>query len=420
MAIQVKRYGRSFAILIALMVIGTASGFYILLQQRLPNPFQTLYSVNAAFPTAAAVVPGLGEPVNVSGVKVGQITGTSLQAGQGIIHMEIDPGKIKQLFRDAHADLVPNTPLKDMQVDINPGSASAGVLPQGGTIPISQTTSPTDSDDLLDSLDSDTRSWFTSLITELNGGTAGRGKDIKALLTALGPTSVQIRQVGDLLAARRNEISQLVHNFGVLAHATSQKDAQLQTVVQAGNATIQALAGQDVALQTSVQRLPATLATTRTTLGDLTTLSNALGPTATALLPTARKLPSTLSDARTLFEGAALIPLNQIPPFIKAVEPLAAQLPTVATRLNTVVPPLIASFKVLTYTTNELAYNGGGGNPGFLYWLSWFAHNANSMLSNADAHGVAWRGLILVSCASLKGSIVGPLLETLLGTTFGC
>ena len=78
MALQIKRYGRSFLILIALMIVGTASGFYILLQQRLPNPLQTFYSVDAAFPTAAAVVPGLGEPVNVAGVHVGQITGTSL------------------------------------------------------------------------------------------------------------------------------------------------------------------------------------------------------------------------------------------------------------------------------------------------------------------------------------------------------
>ena len=50
----------------------------------------------------------------------------------------------------------------------------------------------------------------------------------------------------------------------------------------------------------------------------------------------------------------------------------------------------------------------------------YFAHNINSMLSVADAHGVAWRGLLVVSCGSLKGSVVGPLLETLLGTTFGC
>ena len=68
--VQLRRYGRSFAILLALIVVGTAAGFYILLQQRLPNPFQTFYSVNAEFSSAAAVVPGLGEPVNVAGVHV--------------------------------------------------------------------------------------------------------------------------------------------------------------------------------------------------------------------------------------------------------------------------------------------------------------------------------------------------------------
>ena len=82
----------------ALVVIGTAAGFYILLQQRLPNPFQTFYAVDAAFSTAAAVAPGLGEPVNVAGVHVGEITGTSLQDGQGVIHMEIDPHKMPRLY----------------------------------------------------------------------------------------------------------------------------------------------------------------------------------------------------------------------------------------------------------------------------------------------------------------------------------
>jgi phospholipid/cholesterol/gamma-HCH transport system substrate-binding protein len=81
---------------------------------------------------------------------------------------------------------------------------------------------------------------------------------------------------------------------------------------------------------------------------------------------------------------------------------------------------LISSFKVLNYVTNEVAYNGGGANPGFLYWLSWFAHNADSFLSTSDAHGAAWRGVLLVSCAQLKGTAIGPLLTTLLGTTFGC
>ncbi len=103
--VQIKRYGRSFLVVLGLIAVGTAAGFYILIQQRLPNPFQSFYKVNAAFPSAAAVVPGLGEPVDVAGVHVGEILGTELHAGQGIIQMEIDPGKgVKHLYKNAYAD----------------------------------------------------------------------------------------------------------------------------------------------------------------------------------------------------------------------------------------------------------------------------------------------------------------------------
>jgi len=418
--VQLRRYGRYVVILLGLVVVGTAAGFYILLQQRLPNPFQSYYEVNGAFPTAAAVVPGLGEPVQVAGVRVGEIAGVSLQNGQGIIHMDIDPSDMKQLYNNASANLVPNTPLKDMEVDITPGSPSAGVLAHGGTIQVSQTTSPTDSDELLDSLDADTRTWFTSLITELNQGTLGRGKDIRALLQAVGPTTAQLRQIGDLLAARRTELAEIVHNLGTLTQATAAKDGQLRTVVRAGDQTVQALATQDVALRTAITELPGTLQTTQKTLTDVIPLADALGPTATALLPTARKLPATLRDTQTLFQGAALLPLKEIPPFVKVVLPLADQLPPLTKDLGQAVPALIKSFKVLAYTTNEIAYDPGGKNPGFLYWLAWFAHNADSFISSSDANGPVWRALALSSCASVNTFAFGALLKTLLGTSFDC
>ncbi len=419
-AVQIRRYGRSFAVLLALMVLGTACGFYILLQQRLPNPFQSFYAVNGAFPTAAAVVPGLGEPVNVAGVHVGEIVGTSLANGHGVIQMEIDPSKLPRLYRDATAELVPNTPLKDMEVDIQPGDRSSGPLPHGATIEVGQTTSPIDSDELLASLDGDTREWFTSLITELTAGTQGRGQDIRGLFKSLGPTAGQLRQIGDLLDGRRQELARIVHNLGVLSHATSLKDAQLTTVVRAGDATVGALADQNQALRQSLLRLPGTLGTARRTLVDVSGLADALGPTATALLPTARSLPATLGDARTLIQGAALLPLQKIPSFVNAVLPLAAQLPPLTADLRQEVPSLTSTFKVLAYATNEIAYNQGTKNPGFTYWLSWFAHNADSFISNSDANGPVWRALLLGSCSSLKSSTVGPLLETVLGTTFGC
>jgi phospholipid/cholesterol/gamma-HCH transport system substrate-binding protein len=423
--LQISRYGRYAAILVLLMIVGSAAGFWILLQQRLPNPFQTVYTINAEFPTVDAVQPGLGEPVQVAGVRVGEITGTSLENGLGVVHMAIFPSDLPHVYKNANANLIPNSPLKDMEIDMSPGTPSAGVLRPGQSIPVSQTTSPVDSDDLLDALDADTRQWFTSLVAELDQGLNGRGTDLHSLLVTLGPTSAQLRQISDLLAARRHELAALVHNLGSVTQATSVKDAQLQEVVDAGDSTLNAFASQDVALRQAIARLPGTLDTTRTTLVNVTNLANALGPTATALIPTARRLPATLRDAQTLFQGAVLLPLKQIPPFVKVTLPLASQLPPLISDLRQAAPPLVSSFKVLGALTNETAYNAGGANPGFLYWLPWAVHDNNSFLSNQDADGASWRLLTFLSCSDLTSDgLLDTLLPQLLGSglssTLGC
>jgi phospholipid/cholesterol/gamma-HCH transport system substrate-binding protein len=425
--LQLKRYGRYFVVLLMLWAVGLAAGAYIVIKQRFPNPFASFVKVDGRFQTAAGVVPGLGEPVTIAGVNVGEITGTSLSQGQGVIHMELKPSALPpphKLYRNASAVLFPNTPLKDMEVDIDPGTPNAGVMPQGGTIPVSQTTVPTDSDELLNSLDADTRTWFTSLIADLNQGTTGRGQDIRQLLGNLGPTSVQLRQIGDLLAARRQELAQITHNLGALTTAVAAKNGELRTVVQAGDQTLNALARQDVELRAAIGRLPGTLQTTRSTLTDVTGLANALGPTATALIPVAHRLPSTLKDSQTLFRGAALLPLNKIPAFVNAVIPLAKQLSPVEANLRQEVPPLVSAFKVIGAVTNETAYVPGHGNQGFLYWLAWFAHNTDSFLSTSDANGSGWRGLLLLSCSDLNGGSLGTLLQAVLGsnlsTVLGC
>jgi phospholipid/cholesterol/gamma-HCH transport system substrate-binding protein len=419
-ALQIRRYGGHLALLVLLMVLGTAAGFFILLNQRLPDPFQTYYQVNGAFTTAAAVVPGLGEPVNVAGVRVGQITGTSLSEGQAVIHMQIDPSQLPALYRNAHADLVPRTPLKDMEVDIWPGDRSAGKLPAGATIPVAQTISPVDSDEVLSALDGDTRTWLAGLITSLGQATSGRGADLRSLLRALGPTSAGLRRVGDLLASRHTQLAQLTHNLGVLMRAASLKDGQLGELVRASDATISSLASENVALRRAVTLLPGTLNATRTTLGHLVTFADAIRPASNALVPVARELPTTLRESQTAFRSAALLPLSQIKPFVGAALPLAHKLPPLASDLKVEVPDLTDAFKVLAYSANELAYNRGGDNPGFLYWLAWFAHNSDSFISSSDANGPVWRSVLMANCSTLKSLVVGSILEQVLGTHFGC
>jgi phospholipid/cholesterol/gamma-HCH transport system substrate-binding protein len=418
--LAIRRYGGHFLALVLLMIVGTACGFFILQGQRLANPFAHYYSVSAAFPTAAGVEPGLGEPVNVAGVRVGEISGVSLKDGEAIVHMDIDPTKIGPFYRDAHAQLVPRTPLQDMEIDVWPGHRSAGALKAGSTIPVGQTAVPIAADEVLHSLDTDTRTWLASLITSLGQAAKGRGRDIRELLRALGPTTAQLQQVGQLLAQRHLELAQIVTNLGRLAQAGAEENGQLRTLIQTGDVTFRALSGQDTALRRSIAALPSALAQTRTTLGHVTSFANALGPTARALQPTARSLPATLRRSRILFKGAILLPLNKIPAFIHVVTPLAHKLPGLASNLKIEVPDLIGALKVLAYSTNELAYDPGRGNPGFLYWLAWFAHNSDSFSSVSDANGPVWRTILISSCQALKNLPAGPILSQVLNNTFGC
>ena len=181
-----------------------------------------------------------------------------------------------------------------------------------------------------------------------------------------------------------------------------------------------AFAVQDSALRQSIAQLPGTLQTARTTLSDVIPFANALGPAATALQPTARKLPETLRNTNTLLQGAALLPVNKIQPFVNAALPVARLLPALAADLRPEVPELIDSFKTLAYATNELAYNPGNGNPGFLYlWLAWFAHNSASFISSSDANG-RWAAIVVTSCKSLDDLPSGAILERVLGTDFNC
>ena len=62
-----------------------------------------------------------------------------------------------------------------------------------------------------------------------------------------------------------------------------------------------------------------------------------------------------------------------------------------------------------------MAYNPPGKEEGYLFWLPWFMHNSDSVVSIEDAHGVAIRGLILFGCTGLPSVILAnPALAPLL------
>jgi phospholipid/cholesterol/gamma-HCH transport system substrate-binding protein len=415
---QLERYGKWLIAIFILMAVAIASGGYILVQQRLSLPFQKRYTIDMAFTNTNGVTPGLGQKVTVAGVSVGTILTTKLEDGLAVAKLKIDPGKLKRsrIHTDASAVLVPNTPLKDMQVDISPGSPKTKPLPKGGRILTANTTVPVDSDDLLNSLDADTRDYFELLVGSTGRGLQGRGRDLNELFRALGPTTEQVGQLTSAVVGRRTQLRRLVSNLRLLSSATAAKDQQIGQVVDAADVTLQAISSQDAALGRSIELLPDTLRSGRQTLHNTEELSNQLVPTLNALTPAVRKLPKALTTVKPLLDEAVPIVRDKLRPLVREIQPLARNLAPTTADLTASTPSLISAFKVLNYVAGELGYNPPGSNEGFIFWLAWFAHNGDSFLSTEDQNGSVWRGIGEIDCNTLvnEPSLV-PLLQAVLG-----
>ncbi|HKP90034.1 MAG TPA: hypothetical protein VJT75_08680, partial [Thermoleophilaceae bacterium] len=129
------------------------------------------------------------------------------------------------------------------------------------------------------------------------------------------------------------------------------------------------------------------------------------------LRPVARELGPALVEARPLLRTATPVVRDGLRPLVRRATPLLDELRPSVERIGSVTPALVETGQVLNRAVNELAYNPPGPEEGYLFHLAWYIHNGNSVLTVEDAHGVAWRGLVMFGCSSI-GSLLAsnPLL----------
>ena len=415
-----KRHGATVVTLALLAVVGTTVMVYILLHQRFPNPLVKTYEITVVLPSADGVTPGSGQPVKVSGVPVGVISGLRLENGRALVTLRIRRDELSAVHRDATATLRPISPLKDMQILLDPGSATSGKLPDGGRIPIARNVSPVDLDVLTSGLDADTRSFLTTLIDGVGAGLDGQGPSLRRTLRAFAPTVGQAHALAHALAGRRRELARLVSNLGVVADAAAD-DGRLAGLVSAGNATLGAIAAQERPLRTAMQRLPGTLAATARLLPSLKTFAGELTPAIDSLQPAVRRLPRALRAAGSFSRRGAPVLQQQLRPFVRAVTPVVSDLAAGTHDLTATAPALDAIVRAFTYLVDEAAYNPPGDDEGMLFWLDWAGHNIVSTTSTADANGAMVRATVFVSCALVQGLPgLGAVLADALGATPVC
>jgi phospholipid/cholesterol/gamma-HCH transport system substrate-binding protein len=408
---QIERYRTAFISIVAMVLIALFVGGYILSNERLSLPSwvpvvgKSYFTLKGEFQTGQAVTPGQGQAVTIAGAKIGEIASVDLHEGDALVTMNITPKYAAYIYRDATMLLRPKTQLKDMTVEVNPGTPSSGRVPSGYTVPLSQTAPDVNFEEFLSALDAETREYLQELIDGAGIGLKGNSENLSATFKRFDPLSRLTEEITKELHLRHENIERGIHNFQLILSALGNKDTELAQLIQSSNAVFQVFAQQNENLQRTLQLFPGALAKANRAAVKLATTASVTGSTLHALEPFARVLGPAQEAARKSFLETTPIIKHEIRPFAREVTPVVQQLGPSIKELGEAFPKLQSGFSVFNELFNELAYNPGPQQGGFLFFLDWAAHDLNSVVSTADAHGPIGRTLVYLNCEVL------PLLQ---------
>jgi phospholipid/cholesterol/gamma-HCH transport system substrate-binding protein len=417
---NVRRQIQYLWIVFAFMALAATVATYIARQERLRFPWEHVMQVSADFSSGQAVTPGQGQQVTIAGVKIGEIGKVELKDGRARIRMDIDPDKSGPIYRNLTLLLRPKTGLNDMSIQVDPGTPGAGRITDGDVVPESATQPNVNPDEVFAGLDADSRRYLALMANAGGQGMNGRGRDLRRIIRAGYPTLKDASVLTKALADRRAKVKRLVSNLSLLSHAAAAKDGDLKELVRSTSAVVSTIGGREAKVGAAIDRLPGALGATRDALAQSKALARELAPAAQTLRPMARELGPALVAARPLLRDATPVVRDHLRPLVREAAPLVRDLRPSVAGINQSLPSLIDTGKDANYIANELLYNPPGPEEGFLFWTSWFFHNADSILSVEDAHGVAWRGLIVVGCSSMATLVKAAPVLAPLGDSGAC
>jgi phospholipid/cholesterol/gamma-HCH transport system substrate-binding protein len=411
--LAIQKHLRDFLALffMALVALGVTS--YILSQQRfhlpkwVPALGSDFYKLNVELQTGQAVVPGQGQTINIAGVKVGDVQKVTLRNGVAVVSVNMDR-KYTPVYRNAHVLLRPKTGLKDMFLALDPGTKDSGALPEGGTIPVANTLPDVNPDEVLASLDADTRDYLRILLsaggeafTDKPGHAGQASADLRQTFKRFEPTNRDLAAIMSQIAQRKRNVSRVIHNFRLITDELARTDGTLGDFVESSNQNFQAFAAQDAALRDALGLLPDTLNVAESTLSKADKLGLVSTSAFQNLRPFARNLGPALQDLRPFLRTTTPVIKNQLRPFTKQARPTIKDLRPTAADLAVTTPRLRRTFEVLNSAFNLFAYNPPGKEEGYLFWQTWLNHAGATIFNTQDAHGPIRRGLVIVSCGAL-------------------
>jgi phospholipid/cholesterol/gamma-HCH transport system substrate-binding protein len=279
-------------------------------------PFTRPYEVRILTSNAANLKER--SPVRIAGVNVGKVEKVApvKDSTTTAVTVSIDD-KFLPIFKDAHVKIRPRIFLEgNFFVDIQPGTPGQPKIPDNGTIPVAQVSGPVQLDEVLTSLQSDTRRNLQNLVRgygDALDAPPAKGEDADADPSTRGETAAQslndslnyspaalrgIALVNEAaLGTDLHDLSKLVAGTQKVAAALSSNENNLKDLVSNFNTTMGAFAAEQGNLRTTIALLPGVLDQANVTFDSL---NRAFPPTrafAREILPGVRETGPTIDAA---------------------------------------------------------------------------------------------------------------------------
>jgi phospholipid/cholesterol/gamma-HCH transport system substrate-binding protein len=355
------------------------------------------YVVRGIFDSGGFMVSG--EEVRVAGATVGEIESVGVtmpgeidsyengkpQAvpGKAVIAMKIEDPGFQDFRSDASCLIRPQSLIGEKFVDCRPtlprapGSKPAPALkqipdgePGAGQylLPFENNSTSVDPD-LINNINQLTYvQRFRLILNELGASFAGRGEDVEEVVKRANPVLRDADRVFAILNAQRDRLAQLTADSDAILGPLAREKASVAGFFSNAGAAAQASTEEGVALEASLQKLPAFLRELRQTMASFQYFSKSGTPVAEALGKAAPALTEA-TRALTPFSAASTVSLKSLGatgevagPELRAADPVVLKLRDVA-RSGASPTTELADFLVNTKNTKgfdglaDLIYN---------------------------------------------------------------
>src|SRR2546425_1879277 len=210
------------------------------------------YTITAYFLSAEGLTPQ--NDVVINGSRVGKVfsVGIAPDAGPSLggaqVVLEVD-GRAAPLHRGTRATVRPKGLLGNPFVELTPGSPGSEVIPSGGTLPLQDTASPVDLDQVMDLFDPQTRARIQTLTREGGAALQDRGSDLNTFLGALPWIVEDTSVVSDKIARQDQQLSALDVEFDRIAQMMASEDQAFRRDIANGASLLDLTAAHEAQLK---------------------------------------------------------------------------------------------------------------------------------------------------------------------------